>query len=141
MRRFNSCGKQRAASHADPDSLHTLRQPPRLSAFGGLLGYPPARMENVTVGLDIGGYEQRPDWPKMGPSLLIASCLILAIRTAKWNVRPADGTTADRDLDVEIEYAVQLAGRVFSALVGRHGNIFPQKREPWFVPNGDDEPR
>ena len=38
------------------------------------------------MGLEIGGYEERPDWPKMGPSLLIATCLILAIRTAK---RPA----------------------------------------------------
>jgi hypothetical protein len=35
------------------------------------------------MGLDIGGYDQKPDWPKLGPSLLIASCLILAIRTAK----------------------------------------------------------
>ena len=36
------------------------------------------------MALDIGGFEQRPDWPKMGPSLLIGTCLILAIRTAKW---------------------------------------------------------
>jgi hypothetical protein len=95
----------------------------------------------MTAGLDIGGYEQRPDWPKMGPALLIASCHILAIRTAKWSVRPADGTTADRDLDVEIGYAIHLAGRVFSALVSRHQSIFPQKREPWFVPNGQDVPK
>ena len=43
-----------------------------------------------SMGLDIGGYEDHPDWPKMGPSLLIATCLILAIRTAKWTVRSAD---------------------------------------------------
>ena len=36
------------------------------------------------MALDIGGFEQRPDWPKMGPSLLIGTCLTLAIRTAKW---------------------------------------------------------
>jgi hypothetical protein len=30
------------------------------------------------AGLDIGGYEQRPDWPKMGPPLLIAACLVMA---------------------------------------------------------------
>ena len=35
-------------------------------------------------GLDVGGYEERPDWPKLGPSLLIATCLMLAIRTARW---------------------------------------------------------
>jgi hypothetical protein len=36
------------------------------------------------MGLDVGGYTDRPDWPKLGPSLLIATCLIVAIRTAKW---------------------------------------------------------
>ncbi len=30
-----------------------------------------------------GGYHDRPDWPKMGPSLLIATALIVAIRTAR----------------------------------------------------------
>ena len=60
--------------------------------------------------LDIGGYDQRPDWPKMGPSLLIAACIILAVRTAKWPVRFAKTTTSDRELDVEIENAVHLAG-------------------------------
>lgn len=94
----------------------------------------------MTAGLDIGGYEQRPDWPKMGPSLLIASCLILAIRTSKWPPRSGGGTTSERDLEVEIENAIHLAGRVLSALVGRHQNIFPLRKEPWFVPNGDDVP-
>ena len=32
---------------------------------------------------EIGGYHEDIDWPKLGPSLLIASCLIVAIRTAK----------------------------------------------------------
>ena len=62
------------------------------------------------AGLDIGGYEQRPDWPKMGPSLLIAACLVLAIRTAKWPPRSSGGTTSDRELEVEIENAVHLVG-------------------------------
>jgi hypothetical protein len=92
----------------------------------------------MTAGLDIGGYEQRPDWPKMGPSLLIAASLILAIRTAKWQPRGSGGTASDRELDVEIENAVHLAGRVLSALVSRHETIFPRRKEPWFVPNGED---
>jgi len=33
------------------------------------------------MGLDVGEYH---DWPEMGQSLLIDSCLILAIRGAKW---------------------------------------------------------
>lgn len=101
----------------------------------------PSGQARMTAGLDIGGYEQRPDWPKMGPSLLIASCLILAIRTAKWSPQSADVTTSDRDLEVEIEHAIRTAGRVFSMLVGRHPSIFPQKPEPWFVPNGHDVPK
>ena len=93
------------------------------------------------MGLDIGGYDQKPDWPKMGPSLLIASCLILAIRTAKWSPRASGGTASDRELDVEVEHAIHLAGRVLSHLVSKRQSIFPQKREPWFVPNGEDVPR
>jgi hypothetical protein len=93
------------------------------------------------MGLDIGGYEQHPDWPRMGPSLLIAGCLILAVRTAKWPPRGSGGTASDRELDVEIENAIHLAGRVLSSLASRHEAIFPSKREPWFVPNGEDAPK
>jgi hypothetical protein len=58
-----------------------------------------------------------PDWPKMGPSLLIAACLILATRTAK---RPTswDPSTNSTELDAGIEYSAHLAGRVRSLLVG-----------------------
>ena len=76
----------------------------------------------------------------MGPSLLIAACLVLAIRTAKWLPRGNGGTNSDRELDVEIENAVHLAGRVLSTLVSRHASIFPNKKEPWFVPNDEDTP-
>jgi hypothetical protein len=92
-------------------------------------------------GLDVGGYEQRPDWPKMGPSILIAACLILAIRTAKWPPRSEGGTTADRDLDVEIEHSIHVAGRVLSALVSHHETIFPRKKEAWYMPNDEDPPK
>jgi hypothetical protein len=77
------------------------------------------------AGLDIGGYEQRPDWPKMGPSLLIAACLVLAIRTAKWPPRGSGGTASDRDLDVEVEHAVHLAG-IFGARGPSRGHLFAE---------------
>jgi hypothetical protein len=95
----------------------------------------------MTAGMDIGGYEQRPDWPKMGPSLLTGACLILAVRTAKWPPRSEGGTTSDRELGEEIENAIHLAGRVLSALVSCHESIFPRKGVPWFVPNGEDVPK
>ena len=93
------------------------------------------------MGLDIGGYHQRPDWPKMGPSLLIASCLVLAIRRAKWPPRSSGGTASDRDLEVEIEHAIHVAGRVLAILTKHRQSIFPQKQEPWFVPNDDGIPK
>jgi hypothetical protein len=35
----------------------------------------------------------------MGPSLLIATCLILAIRAAKWSARSSDSTASNVDLE------------------------------------------
>jgi hypothetical protein len=77
----------------------------------------------------------------MGPSLLIAACLVLAVRTAKWSPRGTGNTTSDCDLEVEIENAVHLVGRVLSSLVAHHEAIFPRKKEPWFVPNDEDMPK
>ena len=68
------------------------------------------------MGLEVGGYNEEPDWPKMGPSMLVATCLILAIRTAKWPAR-VHKTSSDTDLESEIEYAHKLASRVFSTLI------------------------
>ena len=91
------------------------------------------------MALDIGGFEQRPDWPKMGPSLLIGTCLTLAIRTAKW---PAvfDERCSEMDLNKDA-YAAQLAGRVLAALVGRHESIFPSRMEPWYQATDEDSPK
>jgi len=88
------------------------------------------------VGLEVGGYNDRPDWPKLGPSLLISSCLILAIRTAKW---PAghDSRLSNTDLD----YSVHLADAVLSKLLAHKSALFPQKREPWFQPDEEDIPK
>jgi hypothetical protein len=60
----------------------------------------------MRAGMDIGIYEQRHDWPNMGPSLLIGAFLILAVRTVTWPPRAWSGTTSDRELDVEIENAI-----------------------------------
>ena len=93
------------------------------------------------MGLNIGGYEDRPDWPKMGPSLLIATCLILAVRTAKWPSRSADSTASNADLEREIEHAAYLAGRVFARLVAGHPSIFPNAKRPWYQPDDEDHPK
>jgi hypothetical protein len=92
------------------------------------------------VGLKIGGFEDKPDWPKMGPSLLIATSLILAIRTAKWAAR-SDNTASNTDLEREIDHAAHLAGRVLAKLVARNPSLFPQAKKPWYQPDGEDEPK
>ena len=66
--------------------------------------------------------------------------VVLAIRTAKWPPRSSGGTTSDRELEVEIENAVHLVGRLMSTLVSRHETIFPRKNAPWFMPNDEDVP-
>jgi hypothetical protein len=93
------------------------------------------------MGLNTGGYHDQPDWPKMGPSLLIATCLILAIRTAKWPPRSADSTASDVELDREIENAAHLAGRVLSRLVASNPTIFPNAKQPWYQPDDEDQPK
>lgn len=92
------------------------------------------------VGLDIGGFEDQPNWPKMGPSLLIATCLILAIRTAKWPSHFDEKLSAS-DLDREIDYAAHLEGSVLRVLVSRHPCNFPSVRTPWYQPSDEDVPK
>lgn len=87
--------------------------------------------------LEVGGYHDRPDWPKMGPSLLIATCLIVAIRTAKWPAR-ADSVLSNQDLNNEIDFAVSLADRVLSRLMTRCEVIFPQRKESWYQADAED---
>ena len=92
------------------------------------------------MGLEIGGHHDRPDWPKMGPSLLIATCLILAIRTAKWAAR-SDAALSEVDLDLEIDHSAHLASRVLSKLVGKHPSMFPALKVPWYQASDEDVPK
>src|SRR5262249_15992329 len=56
--------------------------------------------------MEVGRYNDVPDWPKMGPSLLIATCLIVAIRTAKWSAT-IDARNSNSELDKEITFCRQ----------------------------------
>jgi hypothetical protein len=46
-------------------------------------------MTSINSGMRIGGFRQEVDQQKLGPALLIASSLVLAIRTARWNLLTA----------------------------------------------------
>lgn len=67
--------------------------------------------------MEVGGYKDVPDWPKMGPSLLIATCLIVAIRTAKWSAT-IDARNSNSELEKEITFAFNVAERVVRAIIG-----------------------
>jgi hypothetical protein len=91
------------------------------------------------MGLEVGGYKEGPDFPKLGPSLLIATCLIVAIRTAKWPPR-SDPSLSDQDLNQEIEFAAYVASRVLGKVMTRFESIFPQRKEPWYQANNEGVP-
>ena len=89
------------------------------------------------MSLKVGGHNEGTDWPKLGPSLLIATCLIVAIRTAKRSALPSDHCS-DPEMDKEIDMAAYIASRVLSALVSKKPNLFPTRREPWYQPCDED---
>ena len=81
------------------------------------------------------GSQWRIDWPKMGPSILIATALIVAIRTAKWAAKAAGDpliSDVDSELDREVSYAARITIRVMHELMKKHESLFPGKREPIF---------
>lgn len=88
------------------------------------------------------GHNKSPDWPKLGPSLLIATALVVAIRTARWDAKaPGEGVAdVDHDLDREVAFAVRVTDRVLSALLKRKPGMFPERKEPIYAP-GDDSPK
>jgi hypothetical protein len=89
--------------------------------------------------MKVAGYDHRPDYTRMGPSLLIASALILAIRTARW---PAalDENLVSPELDQEIDYAVLLATRTLSRLLKQKESMFPSRKEARYAPEEDETP-
>lgn len=86
------------------------------------------------------GNERHPDWPKLGPALIIATALIVAIRTARWAAKSAgDSHFADVDveLDKEVSFAARISVRVMRELVRNHASLFPEKVVPIYAPDED----
>jgi hypothetical protein len=76
-------------------------------------------MTSTNVGPKVGGYRREVDFQKLGPALLIASSLVLAIRTAKWSPTHSDGLSAV-DWDREVEHSARVAKIVLSHLTARY---------------------
>jgi hypothetical protein len=80
--------------------------------------------------MDIGGYKREPDFNKLGPTLVIASSLVLAIRTAKWKTQSCE-TASAVEWDAEVDRSVWIARRVLSHLLAKSPDLFQQKNVPW----------
>jgi len=59
---------------------------------------------------------------------------------AKWKSN-FDERNSEIELQREIDFATHLAGRVLATLEARKPSIFPQKKQPWHIPNDDDVPK
>lgn len=88
------------------------------------------------------GQERRPDWPKLGPSIIIATALIVAIRTAKWAAKTpgsAEYSDVDVELDKEVSFAARISIRVMQELLRRHESLFPQRLEPIYEAGSEED--
>jgi hypothetical protein len=86
--------------------------------------------------------ERRPDWPKLGPSIIIATALIVAIRTAKWVAKSSADTQlsdVDVELDKEVSFATRISIRVMHELLRRHESLFPQRIVPICEAGSEEE--
>lgn len=92
--------------------------------------------------MKVSGYQSKTDWPKLGPSILIATALIVAIRTAKWATKPAGGaqlSDADPNLDQEVSFAARISIRVMHELLHKHASLFPQKLDPIYEAGSEED--
>ena len=87
----------------------------------------------------VGGYNKKVDSSKLGPTLVIATSLILAIRTAKWPIA-TDLTTSIPEWGAEVERSVRIAKLVLSHLLAKSPSLFPHKDVPWYMPSEDESP-
>ena len=71
------------------------------------------------------------DYQKLGLALLIASSLVLAVRTARWPATHSDGL-AEVDWEKEVEHSARVAKAVLTHLTSRFPNLFFSKDVPWY---------
>ncbi len=86
--------------------------------------------------------DRRPDWPKLGPSIVIATALIVAIRTAKWAAKAAGDaqfSDVDVELDKEVSFAARISIRIMHELLRKHESLFPQCTVPIYEAGSEDD--
>jgi hypothetical protein len=88
----------------------------------------------------VGGFRKEVDHQKLGPALLIASSLVLAIRTARWPSTYSEGL-ADVDWQKEVEHSARIAKLMLTHLTSRFPDLFVLKAVPWYTPTDDEVPK
>jgi hypothetical protein len=97
-------------------------------------------MTSTNAGPNVGGHRRDVDYQKLGPALLIASSLLLAIRTARWSPTHSD-SLAHVEWDTEVEHSVRIAKIVLSHLTARSPELFQMKEVPWYVATDEKVPK
>ena len=87
----------------------------------------------------VGGVRKEIGYQKLGPALLIASSLVLAIRTARWPATHSDGL-ADVDWQKEIEHSARIAKVMLTHLTSRFPNLFSSRDVPSYEATDEDVP-
>ena len=90
--------------------------------------------------MQVGGVNKQVDHARLGPTLVIASSLVLAIRTARWS-RDTVSTGSQPEWDAEVEHSVRIANRVLSYLLSKSPGLFQQRDVPWYQPGEDESPK
>lgn len=91
-----------------------------------------------TADMKVGGYNKVIDYARLGPTLVIASSVVLAIRTARWPPPSSDATVSATDWEAETDRSIAIAKRVLSRLTSRSPDLFVQKDVPWYLPDDED---
>ena len=87
-----------------------------------------------------GGVRKEVDYQKLGPALLIAASLVLAVRTARWPATHSDGL-ADVELRKEVEHSARIAKAMLTHLTSRFPDLFRSRDVPRYEATDDDVPR
>ncbi len=88
----------------------------------------------------VGGVRKEVDYQKLGPPLLIASSLVLAVRTARRPATFSDGL-ADVDWQKEVEHSARIAKAMLTHLTSRFPDLFCTRDVPWYEATDRDVPR
>jgi hypothetical protein len=90
--------------------------------------------------MKVGGYRREVDLGKLGPTLIVASSLVLAIRTARWPSTDC-ATASTPEWDAEAEQSISIARQTMSQLISRSPSLFHQRDVPWYQSDDEDVPK